>query len=190
MATHEDVQNGDDKANAEGGGKEQTVMDLELASTSTDRSRVREDGEEKWVESSNAAEGEAGACENSNRQRKGDNMDTDVAEKLTERGENGNGEAISVENHEESHSGMEIDSSHGTFVQNETEELKETGNKIINVAEEEPTQMATPRTIREDLNTGEIMSSQDSDDAVHRKAGETDGVCVYFRETPEVHDTC
>eukprot|EP00066_Takifugu_rubripes_P014421 XP_011603687.1 PREDICTED: ATPase family AAA domain-containing protein 2 isoform X2 [Takifugu rubripes] len=156
LATDEDVQNGDDKADADGGEEEQTVMDLELASA--DGSRVGEDGEERWVESSNAAEGEAGACENSNRQHKRDYMDTGDAEKQTERAENGYGEAISVENHEESHTGMEIEtSSHGTFVQNETEKLKETGNKIVNVAEEEPTQMATPGTVREDLNTERLQ---------------------------------
>lgn len=188
LASDEDVQNKDDKADAEGRETEQTVMDLELVSTPADRSHVREDGEERWVESSNAAEGEAGACENPNRQHKVDKMDTGAAEKQTKGAENGKGEAISVENHEER---MEIEtSSHGKFVQNETEKLKETGNKIVNVAEEDPTQMATPGTIREDLNTGEMVSSQDSDDAVHWKAGETEGVCVYFRESPAVHDTC
>lgn len=191
MATDEDVQNGDDKADAEGGEKEQMVMDQELVSTPADRYPVREDGEERWMESSNAAESEAGACENSNRQHKGDNMDAGVTEKQTKRAGNGSGEAISVENHEGSHTGMEIEtSSHGKFVQNETKKLKATGNKIVNVAEEELTQMATPRTIREDLNTGEMVSSQDLDDGIHRKAGETDGVCVYFREPPGVHDTC
>lgn len=191
LATDEDEQNGDDNVDAEGGEKEQTVLDLELVSTPADRSLVREDGEERWMESSHAAEGEAGACKNSNSQHKGDNMNTGVTEKQTKRAGYGNGEVISVENHEGSHTGMGIEtSSHGKFVQNETEKLKATGNKIVNVAEEELRQMATPRTIREDLNTGEMVSSQDSDDAVHRKAGETDGVCVYFRETPGVHDTC
>lgn len=167
LATDEDVQNGDDKADTEGGEKEQTVMDLELVSTPTDKSHVREGGEERRVESSNAAEGEAGA--NSNRQHKGDDMDIGVAEKQTDRAGNGNSEAISAENHDGSHTEMEIEtSSHGKFVQNETEKLKATGNKIVNVAEKERTPMSTPRTLREDLSTGEMMSSQDSDDAVHR----------------------
>lgn len=40
-----------------------------------------------------------------------------------------------------------------------------TGNKIVNVEEEEPAQMATPgtrRAVREDPSTGEMVSSHDS----------------------------
>lgn len=155
------------REDAEGGTKGQTLMDLELVSTPADKSHVREGGEERWVESSYAAEGEAGT--NSNRQHKRDDMDIGVAGKQTDRAGNGNSEAISVENHEGRHTRMEIEtSSHGKFVQNETQKLKATGSKIVTVAEKAPAKMATPRTMREDLNTGEMVSSQGSHDAVHR----------------------
>lgn len=52
-------------------------------------------------------------------------------------------------------------------VEAETEKLTATGNKIVNVEEEEPAQMATPgtrRAVREDPGTGEMVSSHDSNE--------------------------
>lgn len=79
--------------------------------------------------------------------------------------------AISVDKSQESRTGMERGnqeaSRSGNDVEGETEKLTATGNKMVNVEEDEPTQMATPgtrRTVRETPSTGKMVSSYDSNE--------------------------
>lgn len=170
------------------------AMDVESVSTPPQGGRRRRDGQERWVKSSNTAEDEVRTCENSQRQHNGEKLDTVDAKKQMEESKNGmegtgndTGKAVSVDNNQESRTGMGRGTwerfSSGKLVQNETEKFTETGKKIVSVAEEGPTQMpGTTEPVREDPSTGEMVSSRDSGDAVHRKAGENDGVCVRISE--------
>lgn len=194
LATDEEEDNGDEDEDAERGGKEQMAMGVESVSTLPQGGRRRRDGQERWVKSSNTAEDEVSTCENSQRQHNGEKLDTVDAKKQMEKSKNGmegtgndTGEADSVDNSQESRTGIGRGtwerSSSGKLVHNETEKFTETGNKIVNVAEEEPMLMpGTTETVREDPSTGEMVSSRDSDDTVYRKSGENDGVCVHISE--------
>lgn len=87
--------------------------------------------------------------------------------------------AISVDNSQESRTGVERGNREPSHSGNDVEAQTATGNEMVSVEEEEPTQMATPgtrRTVREDPSTGEMASSRDSNEKLM-------GVCVCISES-------
>lgn len=170
LATEEEEEGGDEEEADRGRKEEQMAMDVESGSTPTEGGRVGQNN--------HAAQDDVGVCERGKRENdpqvqnsRGD-QDTAITKNQTEERKkeqpgagNENGEAVSVDddqgNREPSSSGKNID----------------TGNKIIGVEEEEPTQAGT---VREDPSAGERESSHDG--VVRR--GDADGLRFRFSERP------